>query len=35
MGRSAEARTEWERVLAADPTNRMAKTYLDAAVGRR
>jgi tetratricopeptide (TPR) repeat protein len=35
QGRTAEARAEWQRVLAADPNNRMAKNYLSAAGGGR
>ncbi len=35
QGKPQEARAEWERVLAADPDNRMAKNYLDAAAGTR
>jgi tetratricopeptide (TPR) repeat protein len=31
QGRTAEARAEWQRVLNADPNNRMAKNYLAAA----
>jgi serine/threonine-protein kinase len=35
QGRAGDARAEWERVLAADPNNRMAKNYLAAAAGSR